>query len=43
VAALGGDASVLYALPRGKKLVFQAGVRTKGTTVKRNWRPIIVR
>lgn len=42
VAAMGGEASVLNAVPRGKKLVFQAVVRAKGVTVKRNW-PIIVR
>jgi hypothetical protein len=41
-AAIGGEASVLNALPRGKKLVFQAVVRANGVTVKRNW-PIVVR
>lgn len=41
-AAIGGEASVLNVLPRGKTLIFQAVVRAKGVTVKRNW-PIIVR
>lgn len=41
-AAIGGEASVLHGLPRGKKLIFQAVVRAKGLTVKRNW-PIVVR
>jgi hypothetical protein len=41
-AAIGGEASVLNVLPRGKKLILQAVVRAKGVTVKRNW-PIIVR
>lgn len=41
-AAIGGEASVLHGLPRGKKLIFQAVVRAKGVTVKRNW-PIVVR
>jgi hypothetical protein len=41
-AAIGGEASVLNALPRGKKLVFQAVVGAEGVTVKRNW-PIVVR
>ena len=41
-AAIGGESNVLDAAPRGKKLVFQAVVRTKGVTVKRNW-PIVVR
>jgi hypothetical protein len=41
-AAIGGEANVLEAAPRGKKLVFQAVVRAKGVTVKRNW-PIVVR
>ena len=41
-AAIGGEASVLHGLPRGKKLIFQAVVRDKGVTVKRNW-PIVVR
>jgi hypothetical protein len=41
-AAIGGEASVLNAVPRGKKLIFQAVVRANGATVKRNW-PIVVR
>jgi hypothetical protein len=41
-AAIGGEANVLLAVPRGKKLIFQAVVRAKGVTVKRNW-PIVVR
>lgn len=41
-AAIGGEASVLNVLPRGKKLIFQAVVRASGVTVKRNW-PIVVR
>jgi hypothetical protein len=41
-AAIGGEASVLNALPRGKKLIFQAVVKAKGVTVRRNW-PIVVR
>jgi hypothetical protein len=39
---LGGEASVLHGVPRGKKLVFQAVVRAMGVTVRANW-PIIVR
>jgi hypothetical protein len=42
IAAIGGEASVLNVLPRDKKLIFQAVVRAKGVTVKRNW-PIVVR
>lgn len=41
-AAIGGEANVLAAAPRGQKLVFQAVVRANGVTVKRNW-PIVVR
>lgn len=41
-AAIGGEASVLNVLPRGKKLIFQAVVRAKDVTVKRDW-PIVVR
>jgi hypothetical protein len=41
-AALGGGASVLNVVPRGKKLLFQAVVTAQGVTAKRNW-PIIVR
>ena len=40
-ADIGGEAGVLNALPRGKKLIFQAVVRADGVTVKRNW-PIVV-
>jgi hypothetical protein len=40
-AGIGGEANVLLAEPRGKKLVFQAVVRADGVTVKRNW-PIVV-
>jgi hypothetical protein len=41
-AAIGGEANVLLAVPRGTTLIFQAIVRAKGVTVKRNW-PIVVR
>jgi hypothetical protein len=41
-ATIGGEANVLLAVPRRKKLSFQALVRAKGVTVKRNW-PIVVR
>jgi hypothetical protein len=41
-ATIGGEANVLLAVPRGKKLIFQAVVRAEGVTVKRNW-PIVVR
>jgi hypothetical protein len=41
-ASTGREANVLDAAPRGKDLVFQAVVRAKGVTVKRNW-PIVVR
>lgn len=41
-AAIGGEANVLNAAPRGRKLVLQAVVRAKGVTVTRNW-PIVVR
>ena len=41
-AAIGGEGNVLEALPRRKRLVFQAVVRAMGVTVKRNW-PIVVR
>ena len=40
--AIGGEANVLYAAPREKKLVLQAVVRAKGETVERNW-SIVVR
>jgi hypothetical protein len=40
-AAIGGEGNVLDAVPRGKKLVFQAVVRAAGVTVERNW-PIVV-
>lgn len=39
---IGGEASVLHAVPPGRKLIFQAVVRAQGVTVKRNW-PIVVR
>ena len=41
-ATIGGEANVLLAVPRGKRLSFQAVVRAEGVTVKRNW-PIVVR
>jgi hypothetical protein len=40
-AAIGGEGNVLDGLPRGEKLIFQAVVRAKRVTVKRDW-PIIV-
>jgi hypothetical protein len=40
-ADIGGEGNILDALPRGKKLVFQAVVSADGVTVKRNW-PIVV-
>jgi hypothetical protein len=40
-AAIGGEDSVLDAAPRGRKLVFQAVVKAKDVTVKRNW-PIVI-
>jgi len=40
--SIGGEYNVLEAVPRGKKLVFQAVVKTMGVTVNRNW-PIVVR
>jgi hypothetical protein len=40
-AAIGGEGNILDALPRGKKLVFQAVVTANGATVERNW-PIVV-
>jgi len=41
-AEIGGEGNLMDALPRGKKLVFQAEVRAEGVTFKRNW-PIVVR
>jgi hypothetical protein len=41
-AGIGGETNALLAVPRGKKLSFQAVVRAMGVTVKRNW-PIVVR
>lgn len=40
-AGIGGEASVLNAVPRGQKLDFQAVVRAENVTVKRDW-PIVV-
>jgi hypothetical protein len=40
-AAIGGEGNVLDALPRGKKLIFQAVVTADGMTVERDW-PIVV-
>lgn len=40
-AAIGGEGNALDALPRGKKLVFEAVVTADGATVKRDW-PIVV-
>jgi len=39
--SIGGEYNVLEAVPRGKKLVFQAIVKTMGVTVRQNW-PIVV-
>ena len=41
-AGIGGEASVLNTLPRGKRLILQAVVKAEGVTVKRNW-PLVVR
>jgi hypothetical protein len=41
-ATIGGEDNALLAVPRGKKLVFQAVVKAGGVTVRRNW-PIVVR
>jgi hypothetical protein len=41
-AGIGGEASLLLAVPRGQKLTFQAVVRAEGVTVTRNW-PLVVR
>jgi hypothetical protein len=38
---IGGETNALLAVPRGKRLIFQAVVRAEGVTVKRNW-PIVV-
>ncbi|HEX5449273.1 MAG TPA: hypothetical protein VFW85_04385 [Gaiellaceae bacterium] len=40
--SIGGEYNVLEAVPRGKRLAFQAVVKTMGVTVTRNW-PIVVR
>jgi hypothetical protein len=40
-ASIGGEASVLNAVPRGKKLELQAVVTARGATVTQNW-PISV-
>jgi hypothetical protein len=39
---IGGETNALLAVPRGKRLIFQAVVRAEGVTVKRNW-PLVVR
>ncbi len=40
-ASIGGETNALLAVPRRKKLIFQAVVKAEGVTVKRNW-PIVV-
>jgi hypothetical protein len=40
-AAIGGEDNVLLAVPRGKKLIFQAVVRANGLTVTRNWAIVV--
>ena len=40
--SIGGEYNVLEAVPRGKKLIFQAVVKTMDVTVRQNW-PIVVR
>lgn len=40
-ASIGGELDPLLAVPRRKKLLFQAVVRAEGTTVKANW-PLVV-
>lgn len=40
-AAIGGEDNILDALPRGKKLIFQAVVTVNGVTVERSW-PIVL-
>jgi len=40
-ASIGGETNALLAVPRGKRLIFQAVVRADGVTVRRNW-PIVV-
>lgn len=40
-ASIGGEYNMLEALPPGKKLDFQAVVKSMGITVKQNW-PIVV-
>lgn len=39
--SIGGEHNVLEEVPRGKPLVFQAVVTTRGVTVRQNW-PIVV-
>lgn len=39
---LGGETNPLLAVPRGKKLTFQAVVTAMGVTIKRSW-PLVVR
>lgn len=39
---IGGETNPLLAVPRGKKLIFQAVVTAMGVTVKRSW-PMVVR
>jgi hypothetical protein len=41
-AGIGGETNALLAVPRGKRLSFQAVVKAMGVTVKRNW-SIVVR
>ncbi|HVU78340.1 MAG TPA: hypothetical protein VHC67_12195 [Gaiellaceae bacterium] len=40
-ASIGGEDNVLEAVPRGKRLVFQAVVQTMGVTVRRDWRIVV--
>lgn len=40
-AAIGGEANVLAAAPRGRKLLFEAVVTAEGVTIRRFW-PIVV-
>lgn len=40
-AGIGGETNALLAVPRGKRLNFQAVVTSMGATVRRNW-PIVV-
>lgn len=41
--AMGGEASILNVLPRGRRLIFQAVVTADGVTVTRNWWIIVRR